>query len=282
MTCKYDRETETYMVDGEPCRTDEYGDPTEHCTARLTCAIHVGKGELTCPRCLGRTRRDIKQVVALASLMLPAAIDDGVRSEAALLAGPAADPRSVRALRFWVDGHATHLWRTGKIDGEQWEKILGALPDDDEWHPYSVLTRWQMMLSEDYGHDLPPRLSIQGAGDYLDRQLHRVAQDPEQDFALLAREVRKVRSRLESVLHNDTRPDRGAFCPDCKADGHGLIRLVREYGHWCEDDDCTKVHYDDDSGDEWICPRNRRQHRWSHEHYEKWLAPRQRRERMGA
>uniref|UniRef100_UPI003F52F80E hypothetical protein n=1 Tax=Nocardioides sp. BYT-33-1 TaxID=3416952 RepID=UPI003F52F80E len=87
---------------------------------------------------------------------------------------------------------------------------------------------------------------------------------------------------LESVLHNSTRPDRGAFCPDCKADGHGLHRLVRQYGHWCDDEECDKVHYDDDSGDTWRCPRDR-EHTWTHEHYEKWLAPRQRRsERIGA
>lgn len=272
--CRYDRDANDYLADGEPCRRDEYGDPTHHCTARLTCSIHVGRGELTCPRCLGRTRRDIKQVVALASLMLPAAVDSGVNSEAAELAGPAADPRQVEALRFYVHGHATHAYRTGRIDGDRFERILTALPDDDEWHPYSVLTRWQLMLSEDYGHPLPPRLSLMGAGDYLDRHLHTVAQDPEQDFALLARDIRKVRNHLESVLHNSSRPDRGAFCPECKADQSGLVRLVREYGHWCEDADCERVHYDDDAGDRWVCPRNRRQHTWSHEDYERWIAPR--------
>lgn len=274
MKCRYDREVEDYLVDGEPCRTDEYGDPTQHCTARLTCSIHVGQGERVCPRCIGRTRRDIRQVVELATLMLPAAIDGGVRSDAADFAGPAADPRAVRAVRFYVEGHAGHLYRTGKIDGTKYEKILDSLPDDDEWHPYSVLTRWQLMLSEDYDHPLPERMSIAGAGTYLDRHLHAVAQDPEQEYALLAREIRKVRNRLESILHNDTRPDRGAFCPDCKADGHGLIRLVREYAHWCEDEDCERFHYDNDSGDEWVCPRSRNTHRWTHEDYEKWIAPR--------
>ncbi|WP_436702431.1 hypothetical protein, partial [Nocardioides sp. BYT-33-1] len=221
MNCRYSREADAYLVDGEICRVDEYGDPTRHCTARRTCSVHVGHGELTCPRCLGRVRRNIKQVAGYSALMLPAAIGAGVNSDAADLAGPAADPRLVRDLRFYVDGHATRALRAGRIDEATWEKILTALPDEDELHPYSVLTRWQMMLSEDYGHDLPERLSITGAAEYLDRNLGRIAQDPEQDFALLAREVRKVCQRLESVLHNSTRPDRGAFCPDCKADGHG-------------------------------------------------------------
>lgn len=276
MKCRYDRETNAYLIDGEPCRVDEYGDPTEHCTARLTCSLHVGKGELTCARCIGRTRRDIRQVLGLASLMLPAALGEGVNSEAADLAGPAADPRDVRATRFYVEGHATHAYRTGRIDSERWEKILGALPDDDEWHPYSVLTRWQMMLAEDYTHPLPDRLTLTEAAGYLDRHLHVVAQDPEQDFALMAREIRKVRSHLESVLHNSSRPERGHPCPSCAEIGH-FVRLVREYAHWCDDEDCAKFHYADDSGDQWVCPKVRSPHVWSHEDYEKWIAPRQRR-----
>lgn len=276
MKCHYDREANDYLVEGSPCKVDDYGDPTRHCTSRLSCSMHIGTDELTCPRCIGRTRRDIKQVEAYSALMLPMALSEGVDSPAADLAGPAADPRQVRAVRFYVDGHATNALRAGRIDEEAWEKILNALPEDDELHPYSVLTRWQMMLSEDYEHPLPDRLSIIGAAGYLDRNLSRIAQDSEQDFALMAREIRKVRNNLENALHNNTRPDRGAFCPDCKADGHGLIRLVREYGHWCEDEDCEREHHVDDAGDRWNCPRDTA-HWWTHEHYDKWLAPRQRR-----
>lgn len=274
MNCRYDREADAYLVDGEVCRVDQYGDPTHHCTARRTCSMHVGKNEQTCARCISRTRTDIRQVVGYYSLMPTAAIADGVDSAAADLAGPAADPRNVRAVRFYVDGHATHALRTGRIDESAWEKILTALPDDDEYHPYSVLTRWQMMLAEDYGHPLPEKLSVAGAGSYLDRHLHIVAQDPEQEFALMAREIRKVRNNLENALHNSTRPDRGAFCPDCKGDNNELVRLVRDYGHWCNDDECERIHHADDRGDVWRCPRNKK-HEWDHEAYEKYLAPRQ-------
>lgn len=90
--CKWDPDAATYLVDGEPCKRDDYGDPTKHCTARRTCSQHIGEGELTCARCVGRTRTDIRQIVERASLMLPEALTGGVESEAAFLAGPAANP----------------------------------------------------------------------------------------------------------------------------------------------------------------------------------------------
>lgn len=273
MKCRYDRDAETYMIDGERCRVDEDGQPTKHCVARLTCSNHVAPNELTCSRCIGRTRQDVRQILAMSTLMLPLAIDDGLRSEAADLAGPAADPRSVRAVRFYVDGHATHLYRTGKITEDRYEKILGAMPDDDEWHPYSLLTRWQMLLSEDYGHPLPDRLTITSGASYLERNLHVIAQDPEQDYPLLARELRKCRSRLETVMHNSKTPERGAPCPDCRTAGH-IERMVREYAHWCDNDDCTQQHhYRDDSGDIWRCPRNPKHDRTMHD-YEAYVAER--------
>lgn len=257
--CKYDRDTKAYVrADGEPCKTDDYGDPTKHCTARASCTQHVGVGELTCARCIGRARTDLRQIDTLAALMLPQAISDGVDSEAAMLAGPAAN------VEAWT-------WR--KVTARQggaWH--LSLLEDDDERHPYSVLTRWQMMLSEDWGHDLPETMTIAGAAAYLDRNLSRLANDPEQDWPLFAREVRKVHSHMEAVLHNDTRPERGAPCPECRADGH-VVRLKRVYGHWCEDEDCARFHHADTTDDRWVCTRNRA-HVWTHENYSHYLEER--------
>ena len=59
-----------------------------------------------------------------------------------------------------------------------------------------------------------------------------------------------------------------APCPMCATPAP---RLNREYGHWCEDEDCQKLHYADDSGDRWVCPRNR-DHWWSEEDYRRWVA----------
>src|SRR5690348_9354345 len=94
MSCRWDNEAGDYLDDGEPCRRDEYGDPTKHCTARRTCAQHVGAGELTCARCIGRVRSTLRRIPALAALMPVVALEGGVNSEAASLAGPAADPEA--------------------------------------------------------------------------------------------------------------------------------------------------------------------------------------------
>ena len=257
-TCRYDREAGTYLADGEPSKTDEYGDPTKHCTARRSCSVHIGRDELTCPRCIGRTRASIGWIVNLAALMPTEALSAGVHSEAANLAGPAADPEA------WS-------WRkVAARQGVAWHVSL--LEDDDEHHPLTVLGRWAMMLAEDWGHDLP-RLDVATAAAYLDRNLARLANDPEQDFPLFAREIRTCRSHLESVLHNGQAAERGAPCPDCVARERKPQRLQRRYGHWCEDDGCEKIHHADESGDWWVCPQDR-DHWWTHEDYSRWIESR--------
>jgi hypothetical protein len=258
-TCRYDRDADDYLTpDGHPCRTDDYGDPTRHCTARRTCANHIGADELTCARCVGRTRADIRQVRDIAALMLPVALGVGVDSQAANLAGPAAD------VEAWT-------WRkVAARQGRAWH--LSLVEDDDDRHPYSVLTRWHMMIAEDYRHQLPT-MSVTVSAEYLERQLHRIAQDDGQDFPLLAREIRRCRSHLESVLHDSRRKERGAPCPECLAE-EKVIRLEREYGHWCDDPECERLNYDTDEADRWVCPRNR-DHQWIHEDYTRWIEERQ-------
>jgi hypothetical protein len=140
-------------------------------------------------------------------------------------------------------------------------------------HPFSVRGRWAMLVAEDYGHDLPT-LTIANAADYLDRQLARIAQDPGQEFPLLASDLRKCLRHLETALALAARPERGAPCPECTSDETGVgPRLVRVYPHWCDDERCERFHFEDDSADEWVCPRDR-EHRWTHEDYERWIEER--------
>jgi hypothetical protein len=266
-TCRWDRDAADYLThDGDPCRTDDHGDPTHHCTSRRTCSWHVGPTELTCARCLGEVRRDIRWIVTLTALIPVAAEAEGIDSEVAHLAGPAADPEA------WS-------WRkVAANQGRGWH--LSLEEDDDETHPEAVLGRAAHIVAETYGHNRPPQPPLAWSAGYLDRQLPRIAQDATQDFALLRREVRKCRQHLETVLHNDTRPDRGAPCPECTDPDRGVgPRLVRAYGHWCEDPDCCRVHYRNDAGDVWACPADR-DHAWTHEDYERWIE--ERRERIGA
>lgn len=246
-----------------------------HCSARRNCAWHIAEGELTCGRCLAATRRDLRWISDLSGLMLFAAIADGVNSESANLAGPAADPEA------WS-------WRKASANaGRAWHVSL--VEEDDEHHPLRVLGTWEQMLREDYGHEAPTSVvvmpdgsrrktvlptTVTSARDYLDRQLHRIAHDDGQDFALLARELRKCRQHLEAVLHNDDRPDRGAPCPDCTSEQTGVgPRLVRQYAHWCEDEGCERIHIGDEADDAWQCPKVR-EHRWTHKAYSNWLQDR--------
>jgi hypothetical protein len=261
VTCKWDSEAQDYLTpDGDKCRHDEYGDPTKHCTARRTCSMHVGPEELTCARCVGRTRMDLRQIAQRSTELLDEAIEVGVNSEAANLAGPATDAEA---------------WSWHKVSAKQgriWHVSL--VEDDDEHHPVTVTAVWCRMLAEDYGLDCPDLSNLAGNVAYLERLLGRVAQDPEQDFPLMAREIRKCRAHLESVLRDSLSPERGAPCPTCAKVGV-FVRLAREYSHWCTDEECTQpFHSTTDDFDVWICPRNK-DHWWNPQGYADMLEERQ-------
>lgn len=273
MSCKYDAEKRTYLdYHGDECHYDAEGEPTRHCSGRRTCAQHVYGDEQVCSRCVDRVRRLLRRIPDLAALMLPAAISAGVNSEAANLAGPAADAEA------WS-------WRkVAANQGRAWHVSL--IEDDDEHHPVTVTTTWARMIAEDYDDEaaftLPDpdgtgrtmiRYTLTSAVAYLDRVMRKLANDPEQDFAQLAREMRACVNHLESVIHNSTRPERGVPCFACVEAGHSAPRLVRHYGHWCEDPDCEEMHYADEAGDEWRCS-NDRTHVWSHERYDALAAER--------
>lgn len=236
-----------------PCTAD-------HCTARPNCTWHVAEGELTCGRCLAATRRDLRWIGPLATLMPTAALGEGVNSEAANLAGPSVDPEA------WS-------WRKAAArQGVAWHVSL--IEEDDEHHPARVLGTWARMIAEDYQHETPHSASLVWCGDYLDRNLHRIAHDETQDFPLLSRELRKCRQHLEAVIHNDDRPDRGAPCPTCTTEATGVgPRLRREWAHWCDDAECARIHTATDSDDLWRCPTNR-DHWWTHHDYENWIEER--------
>lgn len=234
-----------------------------HCTARKGCTWHVSEGELTCAQELATVRRHFGWIEALSALMPTEAQAAGIESEAANLAGPAGDPRVLTDRRVLLKRQIRE-----RLPESKWAETITALvEDDDEHHAYSVTTRWHMMIAEDYGHEMPDHLTISGSIDYLKRNLHRIANDPEQDFQLLANEIRKCRQHYELVLHNDRRRPRGAPCRSCPSPAP---RLVLDQGHWCNRSDCFRKHYADDSGDRWVCPADP-DHWWSQRDYERWV-----------
>lgn len=255
--CRWDRTAEEYVTsDGSPCKVDDYGDPTTHCTAKRSCSWHVGHGELTCARCLAGARVNLHWIGDLSALLLTQALTDGVASEAASLAGPATDPRAWAGIRLAQGRHLTTWLLRDRITEEQAARALANLEEDDKRHGERLVTTWARMVAEDYHHPLPSRMTLAWCVGYLDRQLHRIAQDPEQDFPLLKRELKKCRQHLEAVLHNNDQRDRGAPCPECVGNGEGVPRLVREYAQGVKHD----------RYDQWICPRNK-DHAWSHHAY---------------
>lgn len=229
----------------KPCepKTPE-GIPLTHC-ASSNCTEHISHANLTCPRCIGRTRDDLQAIETLAALMIHEAIEDGIDSDAADLAGPVADPVHV-------------LWQ--RVDLLRANHALVELPDDDERHPLSVLGRWELMLREDYDQDyadLPP-VTVSGARTWLDSMLNRIAQDRGQDWPLFASEIRTCRVHLEAALHNSQTPEKGAPCPSCP-EKPAPPALVKHYVTW------------DESGahDFWRCPTCGA--RWLDAEYRLWV-----------
>jgi hypothetical protein len=268
MTCRYDRESGEYLdPNGSPCLTDDYGDPTRHCTARRTCSQHIGRGELTCARCIGRVRANLRRIITLAAFadrLLPTVAS--VDSELVNLAGPGADPRLWSARRRHAQARLFAAWRAGDITEAQLDRAYEAIEDDDELHPVNLLTRWEMMLREDYDQPTTRRATLHAAAAYLEVVLPRMAQDPEQDFGLLASDLRKCRNHLELAESLALHPRRGAPCPACIDEGSEKApRLRLEPGHWCEREDCTRQHWPE-APDMWHCPRNR-SHEWTDEDY---------------
>lgn len=245
------------------CRGCQPCPEPNHCTATRNCAWHIGDDELTCARCVATCRQNLRALPDLVAQMSYEALFVGVESEATNLAGPGADYATFRRRR-----ELDRDWLYRNVPDQHLERALRTLlADDDEDHAYNVLGRWDMMIREDYDHPSDERVTVDNAADYLNRQLHRIAQDEDQDFPLFAREIRKCRQHHEAVLHDSRLQERGAPCRACPSPAP---RLQLEHAHWCDDPTCERIHYLDDSGDRWVCPADR-DHWWSVEDYRRWV-----------
>ena len=271
MTCRYDKAAERHLLRThlpacdsrdcqgcEPCLRDANGNPVRHCTARIGCNGHLGEYEQTCPGCIEEVRTTLRVIVDLAAdALLEEAIEAGVDSEAVYLAGPACDPeawswRKVTA-RQGGPWHMSQGDSASKLDPDE----------DDEHHPYSVLTRWEFMLREDYGQQRTDATSIVSAAKYLTDMLPRLANDDGQDWRLFAHELNACRNHLESVIHDSRAPEMGAPCPACTTANTKGKPLVKHYRNI--DERTGKV---DPSGalDWWGC-RDDDAHWWNDEDY---------------
>lgn len=293
-----------------PCETDEEG-AVRHCTARKGCTGHLRDDQdHTCTRCVSRVRADLTAIESETVLMSQEAVAQGVDSEAMSLAGPTADPHTFEDRRIMATREA---WAVFETTGDEWRftRAYAAVPEWDDLHPLGLLSRYEMMLREDYGPATTLRITMSRAVDYISSVLDRMAQDDGQDFPAFAREVRRCRQHLEAVRRDSRRPQRGAPCwlceptdqcpEDCEKDHeHDYVgkqpHLQLRRGHWCEKDDCPKAHlhgpceptcdqehhtnnckadcgvqHGHDYGDRWVCPKDS-SHRWSDVDYRKGVA----------
>lgn len=273
--CRYDRESKAHLArEHKPecidstCRgclacTHEEGNPVRHCRTRLRCTSHLGWTEQTCPECLAKIRGNLSAVVELLALMPAEAIEQGINSEPANLAGPHAD-------------YVTSQWRLINAD-----RAGQAVDELDMRDPYTCLTMHERTIREDLGHDEETlvSVSIAASAGYLAWVLTDLArlESGVLPLAALLGDTSRLRAHMETAMRDGRTPERGIPCPDCVAEGEkreqDAPRLVRHYGHWCTNHGCDRLHYLDDSGDVWRCP-NEPEHEWLHADYEARLVER--------
>lgn len=253
----------------QPCTHDEAGNPVRHCTARKNCGGHLSTSHpATCPKCIAKVRANITWISRNARLLTAAAIESGgVDTEAANLAGPAADP---------------FAWTIRRVRQLQAGVPAMSIDPEDPHHPLAVLGRWEVMLREHY-HQPPTRTAragsprwtdIMAAAGYLFGRLTAAAQDPDVDWAEMATELYVCRSHMEDILNTARRPETGAPCPSCPEpvtdDDPKPPALKRVYAHWCDRENCEKEHDTTGASDLWRCPRCDAE--WKEAVYRKWVS----------
>lgn len=271
-TCRFEREAKKHLTREHladctsvlcsgcrPCTHDEHGNPVRHCRVRNRCTSHLGWTEHACPECLGKIRANLTNIVTLLALMPDEALEQGINSEAANLAGPHAD-------------YVTAQWALVNADRAGY-----SVEELDLSDPYTCLTMHERTIREDLGHDEETLVSptIAASAGYLAWVLTDLARDEGRALHLsgLLGDTAELVAHMESARRNQRQIERGVPCPDCVAEEKPAQRLVRHYGHWCVREGCQNLHYLDDSGDTWRCPVDP-EHEWSHADYEARLVER--------
>lgn len=166
--------------------------------------------ELRCASCVGTVRGDIGLIVQLSARLLPEATHRGVNSEAAMLAGPAANAEAFSNLNVSA--------RAGRIDGSL------LVDNRDEPHPAWTLGTWDMLVRELLDQPTALRITVERAADYLRGQLTELARRDDFAWEELARDVRQCRGHLEDVLRDGDKSEQTRVpCLDCGT------RLVCKY-----------------------------------------------------
>ncbi len=162
---------------------------------------------------LDGVRADLQAIGELCGALPAEAALRGVRSEAMMLLGPAADPEA---------------WQHTMLSA-----IFGRVPDAylnddrDEPHPLWVLGSWEQMWRDFLRHDTEAPITVDGAVRYLTLQVDYMVDQPEPSFGEFVQEVHRCRWHLEDVLHAGIRDEYGAPCLQC---GTRMVRIVTDKG----------------------------------------------------
>lgn len=134
------------------------------------------------------------------------------------------------------------------------------IDDDDEWEPpLQTLCFWSEAWRAEHGAEYGQRPTIASEANYI-RYLLPWAWDNEPHWDDFADDVRKAKRRMEDVLYDGKRHQRGVQCFDCQVD---LVRPSRDRRDpkFCPGHDgvCMWPHKfcpHDRGGlaDEWFCP----------------------------
>lgn len=130
---------------------------------------------------------------------------------------------------------------------------------EEHWDSYQLLRFWSEALRLRFDEEEYLTPTLRGEAQYLDLRLDW-AWKHEPHFDDMAKDIRKARVKLEEILSDGVRTERGVPCFDCNVD---LVRpsRPRREPHHCEGHDgvCFVPHEvcpHDRGGlvDEWVCP----------------------------
>jgi len=215
MSCKWNGRGEPRVLPGR--HLDECA---EGCSGCLPCPErHCGTcsrahAAVTCAECVATVRDDLAQIRLMCGA-LPAEVEHrGVNGEAMMLLGPAANAEawSNRALSATL----------GRVDDAYLEDCR------DEAHPLWVLGTWSEVWRDHLNQPTDMTITIDRAGDYIDRHLHEMAEVDEPDFAQFVGEVRGCRGHLQTILSDQNQGDAANIgCFEC---GAKIERRLTERG----------------------------------------------------
>lgn len=121
---------------------------------------------------------------------------------------------------------------------------------DDAWSAFQLLEFWSEAWRRERGEEYDMRPTIVSEASYL-RHTIAWAWDHEVGFDDFAEDVRKARTRLENIMHDGNRSERGVPCLSC---GEDLVRPTRArkvcHGHDGNTCGCDRG----GRADWWTCP----------------------------